>query len=472
MVLKRRKFLKTVAASLILNTVVKKSWQFDGFNLLKSSNINLANSIALEIESVNAEIVVDWSTTIAKTKPLIFGSNDYEIMIPERAADSTFQNLLNNLNIRLIRVHHSRLSENWTNLTTKNWDEDKIQLCYDASYSHNPQIVQTIPRWPSWMKQDDNGLLDFSEYDNYANFCGELVRILNKSQNRKVIYWEPFNELDERYKNAGQLDELRTIYNRVTERMKSVDSKIKIGGPVLTWDDSQTLNHFLESCSKNVDFISWHCYASGDANAPTEEIMSFTPKYGEQTRRFRSIVKKHIPNQKIPLYLSEYNINYSWDSGEERQNTHVGAVWFASVLKHLAESGIDMASSWHLKDGIYGMIDPHNNLRPSATVFSWANQFLEGKVMQNESNQDDIEALPITRSNGSYSLMLINKSANYSQVNLIQSQEVFEIEKTNFKLLNVNGLETYKPKNQEDLRQIELSPYSILLIHSQRILSD
>lgn len=462
--MKRRNFFKTVAASVASTAGVKKIQQFESSNLLTSSNFNTANYLSSEIKSVNAEIIVDWSAAIARTTPLIFGSNDYEIMIPKRAADINFQNLLSKLNIRLIRVHHSKLSENWSNSLTKSWDEAKIKACYNSSYPHKPKIVQTIPRWPSWMKQDSNGLLDSSEYDNYASFCGKLVRILNKTQNQRIIYWEPFNELDKHYKNAGRLDELCELYNKVTTRMKQVDSRINVGGPVLTWDDSQTLNYFLDNCSQNVGFISWHRYSSGNANDSTEKIMSFTSKYGEQTRRFRSIVQKHIPKRKIPLFLSEYNINYSWDSGENRQNTHVGAVWFASVLKHLAEAEIDMAASWHLKDGIYGMIDPQNNLRPSATVFAWAIKFLKGKVIQNESDRPYLEALPIQRKNGKHSLLIINKSSEYTNINLTEKHGSFKVGKTKIHSLDVNGITVVDADNKTNLKRFSLNPYSILLV--------
>lgn len=464
--LRRRKFWQIVATSLISNTVFQKLRQVENSNLLKSSNANLANSIISSgIKPINVEIIVDWSTVMAKTNPLIFGSNDYEITSPQKATDSIFQSLLTELDIPLIRVHHSQLSERWTNSITKSWDEAKIKTCYDASYPHNPKIVQNIPQWPSWMKQN-KGLLDPSEYDNYANFCGELVRILNKTQNRNIIYWEPFNELDKRYKNAGKLNELWQIYNKVTERMKKVDSQIKVGGPVLTWNDYQTLNHFLDSCSQNVGFISWHRYATGNASAPTDKIMSFTPKYGEQTRKFRSIVTKHIPKQKVPLFLSEYNINYSWDSGETRQNTHIGAVWFASVFKHLAEAEIDMAASWHLKDGIYGMINPQNKLRPSAKVFNLATKYLNGNVVKNESDHPFIEALPIQQKSGKRSLLLINKTSEYVNINLTEMYGSFQTGETKIHSLNADGIEDFSPNEQTDINTFTLSPYSILLLRS------
>ena len=465
--MKRRRFLHLTTASTVLTKLIVDSQQVLSSDLFGSNfeSVNFLSSQAKYAKYSDVGVSVDWSTAISKTTPLVFGSNDYEIADPKHAADNEFQNLLAQLNIRLIRIHYAKLSEKWSDSTTKSWDESKIRACYDASYSHQPKIVQTIPRWPIWMKSS-NGLLDSTEYDNYAHFCGELVRILNKTQNRQITYWEPFNELDKPYKNAGKLDELWQIYNKVVIRMKKVDPQIKVGGPVLTWDDSQTLNHFLARCSQNVDFISWHRYGSGDANDSTDKIMSFTPQYGKQTRKFRSIVAKHIPERKIPLFLSEYNINYSWDSGETRQNNHIGAVWFASVLKHLAEAEIDMAASWHLKDGIYGMIDPKNNLRPSATIFAWAIKFLTGKVMKNQSDRSLIEALPIQQKNGNRSLLLINKSAKYAQVNLTEKYGSFEVGKTQINSLNADGIKVFNPQAKTNLKTFTLSPYSVLLLRS------
>lgn len=469
--MKRKKFLYLTIGSTAFAALPANYQQLLSSNRSVSSHSKSVNFLSLaEHNTVNLDI--DWSSAISTTTPLVFGSNDYEIMYPKQAADLTFQNLLTELDIRLIRIHHAKLSEKWSNSSTKSWNESKIKAGYDASYSHEPKIVQTIPRWPNWMKQDSNSLLDYSEYNNYANFCAELVRILNRTQNRQITYWEPFNELDSRYKDLGKLDELWKIYNTVAARMKKVDSRIKLGGPVLTWDDSQTLNHFLNSCSQNVDFISWHRYASGDAKDTTEKIMSFTPKYGEQTRKFRSIVTKHISERKIPLFLSEYNINYSWDSGETRQNTHVGAVWFASVLKYLAEAEIDMAASWHLKDGIYGMFDPQNNLRPSATVFAWANRFLIGKVVHNESDRSGIEALPIQQQNGKRSLLVINKTSAPANINLKETHGYFQAGETKIHSLNADGIKVFNANKQTDLITFALSPYSILLLRSLKPFSD
>jgi len=368
-----------------------------------------------------ATITVEWTSTISLTTPATFGSNDFKIISPANVADSTYHNLLKQINLRLLRFHNANLSDAWSDAATRTWVASTIQAAYDAylpAYGTLPTIVQTIPEWPQWMAQTNN-LLDPSAYDEYANFCAALVRIINIDQKRGVMYWEPFNERDKIYKDAGQLNELWTIYNKAAIAMKAVDPSIKVGGPALTYNDTYTLGSFLRASGSNVDFVSWHRYQTADPALPTDQLLAGTPKYGDQVRSMRSVVTKYIPEREVPLFLGEYNINYSYRSGETRQNTYIGAVWFASVLKHLADAGIEMAASWNTKDDFYGLIDDRNNLRLSATVFTWANQYLVGANIKTTSDNTLVEAMAIRQAEGR-SLLLINKAAQPTSV-IVQS---------------------------------------------------
>lgn len=370
-----------------------------------------------------AKITVDWSKSNARTTPFTFGSNDYEILDPQKATDTVYQSRLSELGIGLIRIHHADLSNRWANKASKTWDKAKIKAGYSASYPQKPTIIQNISGWPEWMGQNKYGLLNPEFSDRYAAFCGELVKIITRDlELENVIYWEPFNEKENRYQKAGKLDELWNIYNKVATAMKAVNPNIKVGGPVLNWNDPNKLADFLRTCKENVDFISWHSYGTGNAKESTNNLMSNTPRYGNSVRELRKVVQQYIPDRKVPLLLGEYNINYAWDSGENRQNNHIGAVWFASVLKHLADAGIDMATSWHLKDGIYGMIDPSNNLRPAANVFSWGIKYLTGSVVETKSDNPFVEAMAVSQANNSRNLLLINKSDDATQI-LINTKE-------------------------------------------------
>lgn len=433
--------------------------------LLKQSSV-----AATRLSSTTAAptIVANWNEVVAKTTAQTFGSNDYEVLDPTKASDLLYQKRLTDLKIRLIRIHHSSMSDRWSDATTRNWDVAKIKASYDAaSYLKQATVIQNIPGWPKWMQQDSSGLLDPSQYGTYANFCAELVKILNKSQQRNVLYWEPVNEKDVLYQKAGRLDDLWKLYNQCAVAMKGVDPRIKIGGPVLTWDNTNILDDYLRACQNNIDFISWHRYGSGNVNESTDTLMAYTPNYGNQVRKIREITNQYLPGRQVPLFLGEYNINYSWKSGEQRQNTHIGAVWFASVLKHLADAGIEMAASWHLKDGIYGMIDPQNQLRPAATVFEWGLKYLIGEVIQTQSSDPFLEALAIRRSQREHALLLINKSGSPTSLNLQFSGGTVLPKQYRLFKLTATGL-SQSTLNSAVLQQqpLSMTPYSLLLLNA------
>ncbi|MDJ0733590.1 MAG: alpha-L-arabinofuranosidase [Nostocaceae cyanobacterium] len=416
----------------------------------------------------NVEISIDWATVVANSTPLTFGSNDFQVTSIKKATDPEYRNLLEEVGFGLIRIHHAKISDRWTNQDAKTWDVAKIKTIYEAYSGNKATIVQNIPNWAKWMETDDNGLLNPKEYDNYAAFCAELVKIINGQLNHQVMYWEPLNEQDNRYHKAGKLDELWRIYNLVAQAMKAQDPRIKLGGPVLTWDNSGRLAGFLEACKDNVDFISWHRYASGNAEDSTYNLMSYTPNYGEQVRRFRQITQQYIPDRKLPLFLGEYNINYSWQSGETRQHTHIGGVWFASVLKHLAEAGVDMAASWNIKDGVYGLIDPANKMRPAAQVFAWAIKYLTGEVIKTDTSHSLVEAMAVKQGGEKRSLLLINKSVKpaslkvdgLSGINNSQPLPIFYLDKNGVRETTIT---------LDSLFNKPLPAYSLALLHLGRI---
>lgn len=461
--MKRRTLLQLAVSGAAIAFLLPRLFEEESAtNSVRASPIQ---NLWLSGKSINTKVKVDWRNQVAQTTPFTFGSNDYEITIPEKASDLVFQKHLAELDMRLIRIHHIDLCERWTNQATKTWDEEKIRACYDASYPQKPTIIQNIPRWPSWMATDRGGLLSTNEYDNYATFCAQLVEILNRRQQRQIRYWEPLNEQDVPYQKAGKLNQLWEIYNKVARAMKAVDPSIKVGGPVLTWDEPNRLEDFLKKCASNVDFISWHRYGSGNAKESTDKLMSYTPEYRRQVENFRKLTAKYIRDRKVPLLLGEYNINYSWNSGEDRQNTHVGAVWFASVFKHLADAGIDMATSWHLKDMYYGMIDHMNNLRPAATVFRWAIKYLTGKVMYTESGHKFVEAMAIEQSNEQRSLLLINKSAKIARIRIEGTIDVAKTRRLPMFSLDANGVKSRTLATRLlKYSSVRLNPYSLVLL--------
>ena len=434
--------------------------------------IALLASTSLAQTPLSATVTVDWTKQVAQSTPMTFGTNDFQINNPDANADTTYHKLIANLGVSMFRFHAAGLSNDWSDSTTRTWVPSKVKSAYTAyqiAYpTQLPTIVQNIPNWPGWMTQQ-NGRLDPSEYDEYARFCAELVRLINVNLGHHVIYWEPLNEVQDRYKSAGKLNELWTIYNRVAVAMKAVDPTIKVGGPALSYEDFDTLRSFLQAAGPNVDFVSLHRYQTGSVNDSTDTILSGTPYYTYIINGTRATVRDTL-GKTLPVLLGEYDINYNSQSGEKRQNTYIGAVWYASIHKWLAEVGTEMATNWNARDGYYGLLDNGNNQRLAATVFKWSNHYFVGEVVSAISSNPQLEGFAVTQKDGSHSLLLINKSSNQAKVSL-QSKGVFfgsqTVPSKNVPLQTIarNGLTSASiPASSLNSVPLTMTPYSLVLL--------
>ena len=125
----------------------------------------------------------------------------------------------------------------------------------------------------------------------------------------------------------------------------------------------------------------------------------------------------------------------------------------------------DMATSWHLKDGIYGMIDPNNNLRPAATVFAWGIKYLTGRVMRTESDNPFVEAMAVFQEDKKRSLLLINKSANSIGVSLQATPVGYQSDTIPAFYLDADGVKNGTLATAELKQQpLILNPYSLVLL--------
>ncbi|NER89156.1 hypothetical protein [Moorena sp. SIO3A2] len=127
-----------------------------------------------------------------------------------------------------------------------------------------------------------------------------------------------------------------------------------------------------------------------------------------------------------------------------------------------------MATSWHLKDMYYGMIDHMNNLRPAATVFPWAIKYLTGKVMYTQSGHKFVEAMAIEQSNELRSLLLINKSAKPASIRIEGALDFPDTE--SLKRLPMFSLDTNAVKSKTlatrllKYSSVRFNPYSLVLL--------
>ncbi|MDQ3813960.1 MAG: hypothetical protein M3347_08415, partial [Armatimonadota bacterium] len=289
-----------------------------------------------KLEPVTVQAAVDWNKIIGKMAPMMWGTNDYEILTPERAEDKGFQERLHALRLPLIRIHNAGFADRWTNEATRSWDVEKIKAGFAASTGYgDARIMLNVSGWPIWLEAD-HGYLPAEKHNEYVALVGQLAKILRAEVKQPIAYWELLNEKDNDYEKRGKLDELWSLYNKLAVEVKKQYPGAKIGGPALTWPKPEWVEGFLKNCAANADFISWHNYGTGDIFETNETLFGKAPTIAGYARGVKEAVARYAPARDIETFLSEFNVKWTWDPYERRHENNVGAVFMASTLRGVA----------------------------------------------------------------------------------------------------------------------------------------
>lgn len=411
--------------------------------LLCMASIPAAQSSTQEPVRVN----VNWEDVRGTTNPFSYGLNVFAGNAPTVAREAGYGRNLAYMKAGLLRYHYSGLindsvadARGWADAKGKRWDAARINDAMNAAdgwaklHNYAPERLINIPKFPAWMKtysveiKTKNGetktinLLDRSEYDNFAKFCADLVRILNVEQKRGIKYFEATNERDQIYyvefqraDQPDQLDELIEIYNRAAVAMKAVDPTIKVGGPAFTRGDLvEQVRRFVRGTLPNLDFVTFHFYASSKPADSDDAIFNRTQALSRHTGDIVKILREESPDRFIPAHVNEYNINYDYRNNEPRMRSHKGAVFDALSIIAAVEAGASATNAWNERDGgTYGKMDGDNNLRLGAHLFQIFNNHLVGERVA-VSSSDERAVVSFAVKNGSknmYSFLIVNRSA-------------------------------------------------------------
>ncbi|MFC4778047.1 S-layer homology domain-containing protein [Paenibacillus sp. GCM10023252] len=408
--------------------------------------INHSNAYGAASSDPALPIQVDWNEIESQTTPYSFGLNAFKIFDPNVSSSSGYNQNMAYMNPGFIRIHGWEFMKDskdpndnrgWLDIANKTWDAEKINDALSGYQANDAQFLMDIPGFPSWMKtydvKDSNGktvvtLLDPSEFDNYAAFCAELVRIINVTYSHHVTYWEPTNERDDLYyvqlRNAGlpdKLDELITIYNKAAKAMKAVDSSIKTGGLAFARGDLyDQVRRFVQGTKNEgtIDFLSYHFYASGDMGESNQQIYNrvYNPSepaigtFAKHTKDIRQIVDEEVTDRHIPIFANEFNISWSWTNDDPRMRNEKGAVFDALGLIYGHDNGVDGFNAWNERDGVYGKTDDNNNLRTPAHVYQLFNNYLIGSRVSSESSDEKKIAVFAVKNGKTQSLAIVNRS--------------------------------------------------------------
>lgn len=343
-----------------------------------------------------------------------FGLNLFQGFDPSQAGNpgnTAYKDALAFMKPGIVRYHSWEMmglpttKNGW--LTSANtWDAAKINNALTGANSYGPILLMNIPGWPSaWA--DAGGKLLPARYTDFANLCANLVRIINVDQGRGIKYWEVTNERDDVY--GLQSDELGRIYNQAVAAMKAVDNTILTGGPAFARPDlTAQVDAFFSTAAPNIDFVTYHSYATGTTNAPTQQVYDLAVYGAGITTSMRTEFAKYS-TRTVEYFHDEYNI--SWNPPDPHQTTYVSMIFDAIFAITAVKSGATGTMAWNECDGWYGKMDNSYNKRPSAYLFHNFNNALPGGSVCNTtvSNEASLVVLASKKSN-LLQLVVVNRS--------------------------------------------------------------
>ncbi|HHG85099.1 MAG TPA: hypothetical protein ENJ82_10180, partial [Bacteroidetes bacterium] len=138
------------------------------------------------------DLSIDWDTEVKAVPENAYGVNSPANFIPAYSADATFMANLALITQKkgLIRLHgwgmiDESSPESW--LTDGDWDAAKIQQALTPLVEEGYEIMINIP---SGALGED----DYQDAQAFAQFCADLVQIVNGDYQLHVKYWEIPNE--------------------------------------------------------------------------------------------------------------------------------------------------------------------------------------------------------------------------------------------------------------------------------------
>ena len=396
-------------------------------------------------------VSVDWNAPTGRTFTReSAGVNGYAATSESLAAKASYARNVAWLGAGVMRYHYAGLLNDsatdprgWTSAARVDtpdagWDAARIARVMDAAdgwkraHGYDPVKMVTIPSFPAWMKTytarvgatQSAGLLHPSEWDRFASFCAALVRILNVEQRRGVKYFEVLNELDPEYygvfRKAGEgddrLEEMVEVYARAARAMKAVDPTVRVGGPALEWPDRlEDHRRFVRGARDHLDFLSYHAYATGRLDAGGDEVLdAVTGHHARVAAGLRRVLDEEVPGRRVPLFLTEYNIQWNWRNGDPRMTAAFGAAYDALSVVTAVTRGVELTAAWNDRDGVYGKLggDDADTPRPVAHALRLMNARLPGRVVTAASGAAHLVPLATKApASGRRALLLVNRSA-------------------------------------------------------------
>ncbi len=416
------------------------------------------------------ETTVYWHAPISGTNTGLLGLNICKGTEPQTAINEKYQDNLRYIGPVIIQLNvfssNSTPQSSWINEKQQTWDTENIQQVFKAFTSDNPDtLIINMNQFPAWMLDDNHELLS-SQFERYANWCAQLVKIINIDQNWNVKYWSPLNiQNSEAFTSSLQYAEL---FNLCAKAMKTVDPSILIGGGGFDRDKGRKdIKTFLRETDRNLDFLTLSFSVTDNISSSDNDIFNGAHAMADYSTRIRTTMDS-LGLATTPLWISKYNIsnNKDFELYREFQNSSKGAVFNALSLKYLSEQGsVQNSLVWNDCDQSYGIMDDSFYLRPSAMLLYLKNKYLEGTPVKSVSKRSSLVNIFAIDAGYSKNVLLMNLTDQDQTVNL--DFQNWQPSNSSYLCYTINKDDLYVDRKiySDNLDGLKLGPYELLLLN-------
>lgn len=412
----------------------------------------------------NISININWNEAIRSIPTYAYGVNSPANFIPEYSENEVFMDNLAFITQKkgIVRLHGWGMitegAESWQ--TAGIWDSIKIHQALlplmDAGY----EVMINIPSGPG-------GEEDYQNIEQLADFCAELVRIVNVQYGLGVKYWEIPNELEAGFSDPGlSVAQMSNFIQTAAQAMKAHDPSIKVGGSATAWVNVDYLSALASHILDDIDFISCHTYG-GDGHNDIQEAYDIAQYAIMDLGLLRSALNEISGNKYLPIFLTEYNVAYQ---GAERIQNYQGAIYDAIILTQSIKVGADASCYWNVAPYTdMSMLDGDEHFE-YAHLYEVMNQSFHGQLVDCQSSDSTqlIVYASQTADANSRSICLINRTAQSLKVNLNMDESMPNHIQYHQWSEEYEYLQDSLVWTESTVQTLNLAPYSIHAYVAQR----
>jgi Glycosyl hydrolase catalytic core len=310
---------------------------------------------------------------------------------------------------------------------------------------HSPEFQ--IAKAPPFMYLNNDSSNSFSDltFQQFAAYTKNLVEYydtggftasdgsFHKSAaypGQTITWWGIYNEPS--INNNLTASEYTNMYNAVVPAMQSSGApNIKFVALEMCCSSESWAQTFAQNVTTGlpVDAVASHYYSSCNQKDTDDQLFSTVPGFATSVETIYANLATNAALANVPVWITENNVNADFDAGngmsacnpgqvfvtDKRGSSPFFAAWRPYVFSQVGRAGAQALYHWDFDaDAQYGELDfSTGQTQLSYWVDYWIGQMFPAASGQQllastNSEQSDIEVLPVKNSDGSVVVMIAN----------------------------------------------------------------